>query len=120
MTFHFKNQNSRLNNLPDELIIYVYDFLKDDTKYKTFVKNLITYHAIYNHIREITKLRIYIKFNDDNSTLKVSLKDPLNKDFETTLYYFIDNDGLYIDYNYYSIIPTDENNIILVAYDPED
>jgi hypothetical protein len=123
MSYSFQNKNNSFHNLPNELIIYINDFLKDDSIYKTFVKSFTTYYAIFKHIRLRTHLRIYIIFSDDNSTLKILLKDPLNKHWTTTLYYFIDSDNIYIDYNYYDIIPINENgehNITLVSYTPDE
>ena len=120
MSYHFQRTNNHLNNLPDELIIYIYDFIKDESIYKKFVQSFTTYHAIYNHIRKRTALNIYIKFSDAN-TLKIILSD--QKNWKTILYYFIDSDNIYIDYNYYDIIPINENgdhNITLVSYMPED
>lgn len=120
MPYNFQKTNNRLNNLPDELIKYIYDFIKDESIYKKFVQSFITYHAIFKHIRLRTHLRIYIIFSDDNATLKIILRDPLNKHWSTILYYYIDDsDNMYIDYNYYEVIPINENNITLISYTPD-
>lgn len=124
MPYSYQNtNNNHFLSLPDEIINYIYDFNKNDSIYKTFIKSFTTYYAIFKHIRLRTHLRIYIIFSDDNSTLKITLKDPLNKHWKTTLYYFIDSDNIYIDYNYYEVIPINENgdhNITLVSYTPDE
>lgn len=118
-----KTNNNHFLTLPDELIIYIYDFIKDNSIYKTFVKSFSTYHAIYNHIRKRTSLNIYIIFSDANTTLKIILSDQKNKNWSTILYYYIDDsDNIYIDYNYYEVIPINENNehnITLISYTPD-
>ena len=124
MSYHFQSINNRLNNLPDELINYIYDFIKDDSFYKTFVKSFTTYHAIYNHIRKRTALNKYIKFSDAN-TLKIILTDQINKNWKTMLYYYIDSDNIYIDYTLYEIITiqineNNEHNITLISYTPDE
>lgn len=120
MPYHFQSTNNHLLSLPDELINHIYEFIKDESLYKTFVKSFTTYHAIFKHIRLRTHLRIYIIFSDDNTTLKIILRDPLNKHWSTILYYYIDDsDNMYIDYNYYEIIPINENNITLISYTPD-
>lgn len=122
MPYNFQSTNNRLNNIPDDLIKYIYEFIKDESLYKTFVKSFTRYHAIFKHIRLRTHLRIYIIFSDDNTTLKIILRDPLNKHWSTILYYYIDDSDIYIDYNYYEVIPINENNehnITLISYTPD-
>lgn len=120
--YNFQRTNNRLNNIPDDVIRYIFQFIKDETQYKTFVKSFTTYHAIFKHIRLRTHLRIYIIFSDNNTTLKIILRDPLNKHWSTILYYYIDDSDIYIDYNYYEVIPINENNehnITLISYTPD-
>lgn len=68
-------QKNRFLDLPQELINYIYEFARDETDYKKFVKNYDLYYKIYKHIKNglHQDYFIYLKFEEDDNNYLYSI-----------------------------------------------